>query len=133
MIIVGTARIVCVAGSMQLSHVRPYVCPSVPRSLHPAAARRCCGFATVGPAARRYRSITARPADRWTAAAATQHGAQQQMRAVPRCQLTYEAEHRLVQYAVSIIYGTDVCISRLFQHDRTRTLSAHSLGHKLLS
>jgi len=35
---------------------------------------------------------------RWAggaAAAAPQHGAQQQMRAVPRCQLTWEAEHRL--------------------------------------
>jgi len=30
-----------------------------------------------------------------SAAAAPQHGAQQHMRALPRCQLTYEAEHRL--------------------------------------
>jgi len=35
--------------------------PSV-RLSHPAAARRGCGFAAVGPAARRYRSIAARPA-----------------------------------------------------------------------
>ena len=28
----------------------------------PAAARRCCRFAAVGPAARRYQSIAARPA-----------------------------------------------------------------------
>jgi len=51
---------------MQLPSVRPSVCPFVP-SL--AAARRCGGFAAVGPAARRYRSIVA--------AAAPQHGAQQ--------------------------------------------------------
>jgi len=37
------------------------VCLSV-RLSHPAAARRCCGFAAVGPAGRRYRSIAARPA-----------------------------------------------------------------------
>jgi len=45
------------AGFMQLSGVRLSV-----RLSHPAAARRCCGFAAVGPAARRYRSIAARPA-----------------------------------------------------------------------
>jgi len=37
--------------------VRPYV-----RLSHPAAARRCCGFTAVGPAARRCRPIAAQPA-----------------------------------------------------------------------
>ena len=37
--------------------------PSVSLS-YPAATRRCCGFAAVGPAARRYRSIAARSAGR---------------------------------------------------------------------
>jgi len=36
---------------------------TVPLS-RPAAARRCCGFAAVGPAARRYRLFAARPAGR---------------------------------------------------------------------
>jgi len=48
----------------------------------------------VGPASRRYRSIAARR----SAAAAPQHGALQQLRAAPRCQLTQEAEHRLVRF-----------------------------------
>jgi len=59
---------------------------SVRPPAHPAAA--CCGFAAVGPAARIYRSIAVRPAGRRLEAAAPQHGVQQQMRAVPRCQLT---------------------------------------------
>ena len=42
---------------------RPSVCPSV-RPSHLAAAGRGCGFAAVGPAARRYRSIAALPAGR---------------------------------------------------------------------
>jgi len=76
--IIGTARIVCGAGTMQLSDVRVSVCLS-----HSPAARRCSGFAAVGPA-RRYRSIAV-----WlSAVAAPQQGAQQQMRAVPRYQLT---------------------------------------------
>jgi len=58
--------------------VRPSVCLS-----HPAAARRCCGFAAVGPAARRYRSIAARPVGSSSSRAA----AQQQMRVVQRCQM----------------------------------------------
>ena len=41
---------------------RPSVCLSVCPFHHSAAARRCGGFAVVGPAARRYRSIVARPA-----------------------------------------------------------------------
>jgi len=44
---------------------------------------------------------------RHSAAAAPRHGAQQQMRAVPRCQPTYEAERRLVY---SVKYG---CFSSL--------------------
>jgi len=39
--------------------------------------------------------FAARLAGRRSAAAAPQHGAQQHMRALPRCQLTYEAEQRL--------------------------------------
>jgi len=37
---------------------------------HPTAARRCCGFAAVGPAAKRYRSTAARPAVSSSGAAA---------------------------------------------------------------
>jgi len=61
---------------MQLSGVRPSVCPSV-RPCHPAATRLYCGFAAVGPAARRYRSI----------AAAACGG---RMWAVPHCQRTQQ-------------------------------------------
>ena len=77
--------------------LRPSVCLSV-RPSHPAATRRCCGFAAVGPASRRYRPIAARPAGRRrrrpAAGAAQWRGGQ--MRLVPRCQLTYEAEQRLI-------------------------------------
>jgi len=52
--------------------VRLFVRRSV--SVMPTAAAACGGFAAVGPAARRYRSIAARPALS-TAAAASQHGA----------------------------------------------------------
>ena len=64
-LVIDTACIVCGAGSMKLSGVRPSVCLSVcPTTSVPslAAARRCGGFAAVGPAGRRYRSIAARPA-----------------------------------------------------------------------
>ena len=44
---------------------------------HSPAALRCCGFAAVGPAARRYRSIAARPA---------LNSSGVRMRAGPRCQ-----------------------------------------------
>ena len=93
----GTGRVVCGARSMLIrpTSVRPSVCPSA----HSAAARRCCGFAAVGSAATIYRSIAAWPVGRRSAAAAPQHDAQQQMRAVPRCQLTSEAERRLVYNA----------------------------------
>jgi len=75
-----TARIVCRAGSMQLSGVRPSVCLS-----HPAAARRCCGFAAVGTTVRRYRSIAARPAVSSSRAAARRAAANA---SVSRCRLT---------------------------------------------
>ena len=42
--------------------VRLSVCLSVRVWRHTASARRCGGFAAVGPAASRYRSIAARPA-----------------------------------------------------------------------
>jgi len=38
--------------SVRLPSVRPSV-----RRMHPAATRHCCGFAAVGPAAGRYRSV----------------------------------------------------------------------------
>ena len=60
---------------------RPSVCLS-----HTAAARRCCGFAAVGPASRRCRVNVARPALSCSGAAAAASGGR--MRAVPRCQLT---------------------------------------------
>jgi len=60
-LIIGTSSIVCGAGSVQLSGVRPSVRPSVCLSVrlsYPATARRSCEFAAAGPAAaRRYRSI----------------------------------------------------------------------------
>jgi len=48
---------------------RPSVCLS-----HSAAARRCCVFAAVGPAGRRYQSIAARPAVSSSRAAAADAG-----------------------------------------------------------
>ena len=54
------------------------VCPSVRLSHHSTAAPAGDGFAAERCAGRRYRSTAGRPA------AAPQHGAQQQMRAVPR-------------------------------------------------
>jgi len=74
--------------------IRTSVCPSVRPSVPFARGTPLLGFAAVGPASRRYRSIAARR----SAAAAPQHGALQQMRAAPRCQLTQEAEHRLVRF-----------------------------------
>jgi len=64
--------------------VRLSVRPSVCLSHLSTVARRCGGFAAAGPTDSRYRSI------------AQQHGAQQQMRAVTRCQPPYEAGHALV-------------------------------------
>ena len=97
--IIGTARIVSTAGSSQRSGVRP----SVPS----AAEHCCCGFAAAGPLASRYRSTAARPA---LASATLQHGAQQQMRSVPRCQLTQAAEHRLVSYVEVMFICWFVCL-----------------------
>jgi len=62
--------------------VRPSVRLSV-RLSHPAAARRCCRFAAVGPAA------IVVDIDRLL------HGAQQEMRAVPRFQHPQKAKRRL--------------------------------------
>jgi len=64
-----TARMVCGAGSIKLSVVRP----SVRLSHHSPAARLCGGFAAERRADRRYRPTAAT-----AAAAAPQHGAQQQ-------------------------------------------------------
>ena len=72
--------------------VRLSVRPSVRLSVglcRTAAARRCCGFATVGPEAMREISVDCCTAGRRSASAAPQHGTQQQMRAVPLCQLSY--------------------------------------------
>jgi len=60
----------------------PTVSQSSVRLFHLAAACHCRGFAAVGPVARR--SIAARR----LAAAAPQHGAQQQIWGAARCQLT---------------------------------------------
>jgi len=75
--IIGRARIVWGAGSMKRYGVRLSVCPSMDAQQR----TRSCRFAAVGPAGRRYRSI----------AAASACGGR--MRAVPRCQRTYAAEH----------------------------------------
>ena len=64
---------------------RPSVCLSV-RLYHPAAARPCwLRVCCCGPGGHEIDRLLH---DRRPAAAAPQHGAQQQMRAVPRCQLT---------------------------------------------
>jgi len=70
---------------MQLSGVRLSVCLS-----HLAAARRSCRFAAAGPASRRYRSIAAVAAG--------------EMRAVPRCQRMYVAEHRLLLFVLFCVF-----------------------------
>ena len=75
-------------------HSRARVCDSVrivcgrvrPSVLSCAAATACGGFAAVGPAGRRYRSIAAQPARPPFGPYPQQHGGQQQMRAVPRLQ-----------------------------------------------
>jgi len=56
-----STHVVCGAGSMKLSSVRP--------SHHLAAARHCSGFAAVGPAATSYWSIAARLSSSGAAAA----------------------------------------------------------------
>jgi len=52
---IGTARILCGSGSMKRHGVCPFVCPS----MGPQQQTRCCRFAVVGSAGRRYRSIVA--------------------------------------------------------------------------
>jgi len=68
----------------------------------------------VDPANRKYQSIAVRR----SAAGAPQHGEQQQMRAVSRCQLTQEAEHRLA------ICGTD----NIYVRYSAKTI--HKVSHK---
>ena len=63
---------------------RVYVCPSMDSQQQ----TRCCKFATVGPAGR-CRSTAARP---------TVSSSGVWMRVVPRCQRTYEAEHRRLSF-----------------------------------
>ena len=75
----------CICPSARLS-VYPSVSPSNPP--HAAAAGLLLWARLPGGIDRLLHG-------RRSAAAAPQHGAQQQMRAVPRCQLTWEAEHRL--------------------------------------
>ena len=79
-IIVDTACIVCRAESMKLSGVRLSVCPSVPSFGRRTPLQWVC---SCGPGGQEI-SI-----DCCTAYS------QQQMRALPRCQTTQEAEHRL--------------------------------------
>ena len=77
--VIGTAHIVCRAGSVQLSGVRPIA-------------------TTAGLVlwARRPGDIDQLLHGRRSAAVAPQHCRQQQMRAVPRCQLMQDTEHRVV-------------------------------------
>jgi len=68
----------------------PSVCPDVRPFDFPSMGpqqQTCSHGAAVGPVGRRTRSVAARPA-------LSSSGVR--MRAVPRCQRTYEAEHRLV-------------------------------------
>ena len=51
MTVIGTARIVCEAGSMKRYGVRSSFCPSVCPSMSQQQQTRCCRFAAVGPAA----------------------------------------------------------------------------------
>ena len=97
---IGTALVEYGAGSTRRSGVRQSVCPIV-RSQQ----RREGGFAAERRVGRRYRYNTAASAGR-PEAAAPQHGAQRQMRAVPRWQRVDDAEHRLVVYfMISVIVG----------------------------
>ena len=77
-----------VAGSMWRYGVRPSVSLSVPSFGRRTPLRQ---VAAVGPAGTQEISI-----DSGGCRAPKQHGTQQQMRAVSRCQLTQEAEHRFV-------------------------------------
>ena len=94
--IIGAARIVCKAWSIK----RYGVCPSVCLFHLSSATAACGGFAAWDR--RQAISIDCCMARQQQARPPfhphpQQHGAQQQMRAVPRCQLTQEAEHRLVK------------------------------------
>jgi len=94
----GSAGVVCAAGSMKLPGVRTSVCPII-RPPHTAAAGLLLW------AARQEISIDFCTAGcRRSAAAAPQHDAQQQMRAVRRWQLTQEANHRLAIAIIIIIF-----------------------------
>ena len=53
---------------MKRYDVRPYVCLSVCPSMGPQQQTRCCGFAAVGPAVRRCRSLQQRRANAGSAA-----------------------------------------------------------------
>jgi len=64
---------------------RPSVCLSECLS-HPGAARRCCGFDAVSPPGDIDRLL--HDGFRRSAAGAPQHGVQQQLGALPGCQLT---------------------------------------------
>jgi len=106
-----SARIACRVGSIYLYisrasvrlSVRLSVCLSDCPSLSSGSRTpRCGGFAAVGPASRRHRLIAVAARRRIAAATAAppqQRGVRRPMRAVSRCQLTYEAEHRLVYIA----------------------------------
>ena len=102
-----SARIACRVGSIYLYISRASVrlsvclcdCPSLSSG---SRTPRCGGFAAVGPASRRHRLIAVAAGRRIAAATAAppqQRGVRRPMRAVSRCQLTYEAEHRLVYIA----------------------------------
>ena len=98
----GSAGVVCAAGSMKLPGVRTSVCPII-RPPHTAAAGLLLW------AGRQEISIDCCTAGcRRSAAAAPQHDAQQQMRAVRRWQLTQEANHRLAIAIIIIIFLTPV-------------------------
>jgi len=64
-LLVGTAPIVCVPGSMKRYGVRPSVCLS-----YSLAAAACGGFAAVGSVGWKYRSTAARPSPQQHGAAA---------------------------------------------------------------
>ena len=91
-------RIVCGAKSMKRHGARPSVCLS-----NSPTAAACGGFAAVGPANRRHRSVAARPASQ-------QHGAAARRAAANAGSATLSvyvrrvAEHRLA-IAVSVYAG----------------------------
>ena len=92
--LIDTVRIVCGAGCMKRSSVRASVSPS-DLSYRLTAAAACDGFAAARSAGRRYRSIAARRAcsrHRRSAAAAPQHGAQQQIALSSKCRVVLTAD-----------------------------------------